>query len=223
MRLQIDGKVLVLSRTQEDQCQACFDINTDAAADMLMAALPHKSPCCIAFIGAGCCDAELRLLSEVRNRGVDIPHVAFLDKAFTTGAIRRVHDYMEKNTKDNEPRPAMVFTFRDLNAWLQKRQKNQPKHGMIVLGINARMDFDTPEDLYDCHAFMCNCAKWARQNVVNAQYLNFRMSQNKDEKNPRMHQYAHEQWCYRCSWWEIASEIISCTAASMLLVGPETA
>ena len=94
----------------------------------------------IVFLGAGSCANEVALVRELQRRGCKISSAAFLDIAFTTRDIERVQELSEEL-----PTPAvLVWTYRDLHAYLRWSRKLHPTHVVVVVGVRCRFDFLLP-------------------------------------------------------------------------------
>lgn len=215
--MQLEGKILVLTREQEVGSHACVAVDISTVCDVVeQNAFTKGVPHTVAFIGAGCADAETQLLTEMRRRKMCVTDVAFMDNTFTTSTLRHWQEYTDL-LLDNMPRPALVFTFQDLHKWLQQQRTLKPNQRLVVIGINAGMTFETPDDLYQCHAFLCACAAWGRQGVMHPEYLNF-LGDSNSYKTANSCMHSPGSWCNHVPWWDLSKEIITCKAASRLLV-----
>eukprot|EP00798_Chlamydomonas_sp_ICE-L_P024912 gene24912-biopygen19336 len=223
-----EDKVLVLSDGQREV--SCPALDWDAVASEVRGALvPGKAVSCIAFIGAGSAENEVALLHAMGNvggcsctDGVRRQQVAFLDTCFTTRSLQNVKCYAD-GLSDQQPRPALLFSFKDLTTFLQRQHALRPAEQFIVLGINAGMTMNSAEELYECHRFLCQCAEWAAGGAMHQQYMNFMGDANHWRVPGRSVHLGTRLWCYQSPWWELAKDLMTDTSAELLLLGRLTA
>eukprot|EP00798_Chlamydomonas_sp_ICE-L_P031899 gene31899-biopygen5698 len=179
--------------------------------------------------GAGSAENEVALLHAMGNvggclctDGVRKQQVAFLDTCFTTRSLQNVKCYAD-GLSDQQPRPALLFSFKDLTTFLQRQHAMRPEEQFIVLGINAGMTMNSSEELYECHRFLCQCAEWAAGGAMHQQYMNFMGDANHWRVPGRSVHLGTGLWCYQSPWWELAKAIITDTSAELLLLGRRTA
>jgi len=226
--MQWENKVLVLSEGQREVI--CPALDWDAVASEVRGSLvPGKAVSCIAFIGAGSAENEVALLHAMGNvggclctDGVRKQQVAFLDTCFTTRSLQNVKCYAD-GLSDQQPRPALLFSFKDLTTFLQRQHALRSEEQFIVLGINAGMTMNSSEELYECHRFLCQCAEWAAGGAMHQQYMNFMGDANHWRVPGRSVHLGTGMWCYQSPWWELAKAIITDTSAELLLLGRRTA
>jgi hypothetical protein len=210
--------VLVLTRSQEQESRACVDVDAVSVAKTLsVEAVRSSATHTVVFLGAGCADAEMRVLRQLSGLGVKVADVAFFDDTITTAALHRIQEYTEGLIYHN-PRPSLVFRFSDLRQWVERLLVRARDRQLIIVGINAGMSFETSQDLYECHAFLCQCSVWARHGVLHADYMNFLGDLN-SVKTPHTTECTPGTWCYRLAWWQLAKEVITNTDAERLLAG----
>lgn len=222
-----DAGILVLSAAHDAASRACVPIDVAALTQVVRSCCPTRTPSGrlhVAFLGSGCAESEVALLRALRDEGaVRLGRIAFLDAAHTIATVRHVQSlYAADDDPANLPYlPTLVFSYGALlGTWLE--QPIAPADTRLVLGLNASFVFDTPSDLYDCHRFMCACARMARENKVNAEFINV-LGDTNHVPSEWLTRVAPGCHVYRRSWWDFAEFLITCTAARDLLVGFGTA
>jgi hypothetical protein len=182
---------------------------------MRSAITPDKPISCIAFLGAVCASNEVELLHALKDVGVTSNQIAFMDTCFSTTTIHNIQKYID-GIDNGQPRPVLLFSFQELGKFLQ-HEINRTAKQVVVIGINAGFTFIEPSELYDCHAFLCKCASWARIDSVHHNFMNF-MGNNNHNKTSKSCLLAEKTWLYQCPWWEFDKEIMTNTSAEQLLV-----
>ena len=85
--------------------------------------------------------------------------------------------------------------------------------------MNAGLTFETPNELYEYHRFMCVCSRLAREgSLANKEYVNFLGARNHVHGDTRIFHVGGDVWCYRAGWWDTATDVIC--KSEWLLVKP---
>jgi hypothetical protein len=171
----------------------------------------------IVFLCCGNCIVETQILNALKNNGLNIGNEVFMDKMFTTAAINQIQVYSETKPEYTR-RPRLVLCFKGLLNEVMFLQHRDTSLRFVILAVQGRFDFCNINELYDCHRFFCQCAKWANERFVHSEFINF-LHQDKKNRDTEPCIPGSFTEVFHTSWWLFAQEIISDAAARRLLVG----
>jgi len=181
------------------------------------------------FIGYGCAKHEVAVCKELRTQGYKLHHELFMDNFVTTATITNVETYTELMHANSDPRPTLLFSFHDLQQEMLRLHAIYTTTKFIVIGIHAAQTFKLKKELYEYHMFLCTCARLSEQDVVQHLFLNYMhetgmasiSSTNKEQCETGLEQSESNTWVYKRSWWDQACDIITCKAATRLLLAED--
>lgn len=211
-----EGQESQLSHIPLDPCKVTEYVLNDLLGG---SCFPELS---VAFLGVGAADNETGFLgalgshSKSQRSSITVKAVAFLDCITTTATLSSV----QSATSQVELSAAIVFTFASLQTWIEQQVERAPDVPILVLGMNAGLTFETHDELYDYHRFMCACARLSRRgHLANKEYVNFLGARN-HVHGDQVHHVGGDVWCYRAGWWDTATDVIC--KSYRLLVSPNS-
>jgi len=176
----------------------------------------------VVCVGCGDCVHEVEVIKALHvTHSLRMSHVLFMDRAVSTNIIPTIQR-LQQDCPTLLPAgvcPFLTFSYADLTAQLQTRMRNDPHAHVIVISLNACFEFTTTSDVYDCHAFMCQCAAWAEQPnpILSRAFINYLSPGACGCRAPQTHMHT-------TPWWDQAVHVITCAAAkSTLLAASGTA
>ena len=172
------------------------------------------------FLGCGCARHEVALCKELHVLGYQLHNEMFMDNVVTSATISNIELYTETMHTEIDPRPALIFSFSDLQLHMLNSLSKDPLTKFIVIGIHAAQQFKLKEELYAFHSFLCTCARLSSQGVVQLEYLNYmcKSSMNdNDISHAEQCDPGSNTWVYHRCWWEHACDGITCTGAARFL------
>ena len=134
-----------------------------------------------------------------------------------TATINNIQAYASSRSAA-QARPIIVLSFAALEAELMRMHNRDPFMRFVVIGIHAAQTFETRDELYAFHSFLCTCGRLSAQASMLPEYMNYMHESCIGVlRDAHKAQVSPSTWVYHRGWWDQACEVITCAGARALL------
>lgn len=218
--------VLVLHTDTVNDKPSTQELDTDVVARWLHTKLIDcNQPITPVCIGCGCCVHETKILRKLIELGHTLHNEIFMDRFVTSATLETVRVYGDGHDRRWVRRPRIVFSFSDLQSEMEYDLSVSQDTVFLVFGVHASQMFNTVQELYKFHEWLCFCARLSAVGKANKEYYNFVARRehiaSSDPTVIEQCEVGQVACVYHRDWWDFACTMLTCKASAQLLVPTE--